>query len=221
MTNHIFPTRIETDRLVFERLTHETVDPFEFYEFVSSEDWRGDATETMPWFRFETLDDVAGFIDHAEDQWTDRESARYLLRTKAGAGEQTDGTSAPPGELVGTTAFIPEWEKRYAGSDVVLSKQYWGRGYGPERGAVLIELTFDQYDLDAYCTSCAAANDSSRRMIEKLIDRYGGQYEGLLRQFGSPRPNGEVTDQHRYSITHSEYEAATTETDSRIIDLDW
>lgn len=112
MTDHLFPTRIETDRLVFQQLSHETVDPFGFYEFVSTEDWQGDATETMPWFRFETLDDVAGFIDHAENQWSARESARYLLRTKAGAGDQPDGTGGPTPELVGTTAF--SWPHSWA-----------------------------------------------------------------------------------------------------------
>lgn len=221
MTDRTFPTRIETDRLVFERLSHETVDLFELYAFVSTEDWQGEATEPMPWFRFRTLDDVASFVDYAEDQWAERASARYLLRTTAGAGDHHDETEASGGELVGTTAFVPEWEKRYAGSDVVLSKQYWGRGIGPERGDVFVELAFDRYDLDAYCTSCAAGNEPSRRMLEKLVDRYGGRYEGRLRNFGAPRPDGEVTDQHRYSITRSEYREATTGTDGRIRDLVW
>lgn len=220
MRNNIFPTRIETDRLVFERLSQETIDLFELYELVSSEHWRGDATEPMPWFRFRTIEEVAGFIEHAENQWRDRESARYLLREAGSeAGDPPNTHTSQP--LLGTTAFIPEWEKRYAGSDIVLSKPYWGRGYGTERGGVFIELTFEQYDLDAYCTSCATDNAPSRGMIEKLVDRYGGQYEGRLRNFGSPRPNGEVTDQHRYSISRSEYEEATSETESPIVDIEW
>lgn len=218
MKNQIFPTRIETDRLVLEQLSHDTTDLFELYEFVSTEHWRGEATEPMPWFRFRTLEEVAGFIDHTEEQWRNRDSARYLLRTK----DADQGPESPSsGTLVGTTAYMPEWDKRYGGSDIVLSKQYWDRGYGTERGAVFVELTFGHYDLDAYCTSCAAGNASSRGMIENLVDRYGGQYEGLMRQFGSPRPNGEVTDQHRYSISRGEYEEAITETESRIVGMEW
>lgn len=210
MTTDLFPERIETQRLLFERLGHETIDPFELYEFVSSDDWQSDALDHMPWFRFQRLDEVAGFIDHAEAEWADRSSARYLLRTN------DDDT-----ELVGTTAFDPEWEHRRAGSDVVLAPRFWGREYGFERASVFVELTFEVYDLDAYCTTCAVDNEPSRRMIEKIVDAYGGQYEGRLRQFGAPHPGGEVTDQHRYSIVRSEYEQATQDEDTLDFEIEW
>lgn len=213
MPHKIFPTRIETDRLVFDRLTHDAIDPFDLHVFVTHEDWQGDATDTMPWFRFDTIDDVAGFIDHAETQWTERESARYLLSRKP-EPENEDHTP----ELIGLTAYVPTWNKRYASSDVVIARSYWGEGYGTERAAALVELAFDHHDLDAYCTSCATDNDPSRRMIEKLVDRYGGQYDGRLRQYGSPRPDGTITDQHRYSILREEYDAATENATIRTID---
>lgn len=210
MRHDIFPERIETRRLIFERLCHETVDPFELYEFVTRDDWQSDALDHMPWFRFQRLDEVAGFIEHAEQEWTDRSSARYLLRTN---DEDTD--------IVGTTAFDPEWESRRAGSDVVLAKRFWGREYGLERASVFIELTFETYDLDAYCTTCAVDNEPSRRMIEKIVDAFGGEYEGRLRQFGAPRPSGEVTDQHRFSIVRSEYERATQGHDTLAFEMEW
>jgi RimJ/RimL family protein N-acetyltransferase len=205
----LFPERIETDRLVFEPVNHETVDVFELYEFVTRDDWQGDATEHMPWFRFQRPDQVAGFVDSAEGQWADRETARYLLRSK---DEDMD--------LVGITAFGPEWDKRRAGSGIVLAKAYWGREYALERASVFIELTFDRYDLDAFYTTCAASNDPSRRMIEKYVDKYGGRHEGLLRQHSS-RPNGDVTDQHRFTIVRSEYEEATDGMETLDFDLDW
>lgn len=49
-----------------------------------------------------------------------------------------------------------------------------------ERASVFVELTVEPYDLDAYYTTCAAGNDPSRRMIEKVIERYGGRHEDLL-----------------------------------------
>ena len=61
----LFPNRIETERLAFERFD-EHVDLFEFYEFVGRDDWRGVATEHIPWFRFERLDEVVEFVDAAE-----------------------------------------------------------------------------------------------------------------------------------------------------------
>lgn len=209
MTEPLFPSRIDSDRLRFERLSHETTDVFELYEFTSDDAWQDHIEETMPWFRFQRVDEVAGFIDHAEQEWRDRNSARYLLRSK-----ETDDA------IVGTTAFIPEWEKRRGGSDIVLSRDYWGRD-GVERGAVFVELTFETYDLYAYCSSCAPGNARSRRMIEKVVDSYGGQDEGCLRQFGSPHPDGAVTDQHRFSIVREEYERATETADVLDFDVAW
>lgn len=209
MTAHdLFPKRIETDRLVFERFDHDNVDPFEFYEFVTRDEWRDQATEHMPWFRFRRLDEVAEFVDHAEREWEDGDTARYLLRLR-----ETD-------DVVGITAYGPEWETRRAGSGIVLSPEYWGNEYGLERASVFVEMTFETYDLDAYYTTCADENEPSRRMIQKYTEMYGGRHEGLLRQHSS-RPSGEVTDQHRFTILRSEYEDATTDVETMQFDAEW
>ncbi|WP_227375229.1 GNAT family N-acetyltransferase [Haladaptatus halobius] len=87
-------------------------------------------------------------------------------------------------------------------------KAILGSGYGTERANAMVELTFERFDLDAYYTTVADGNERSRRMIESYVEAFGGRHEGLLRQY-KPRPNGDVTDQHRYSITREEYESAT------------
>jgi RimJ/RimL family protein N-acetyltransferase len=209
MTRGLFPERIETDRLRLERITDETVDPFELYDLVTTESWRTDVTEHMPWFRFETLDQVTSFVDRAEAQWADGDTARYLLRA-------TDAD----GDLAGLTAFGPEWDERRAGSGIVLAKPYWGREYGLERASAFVELTFERYDLDAFYTTVADENEPSRAMVEKYVDRYGGRHEGRLRQH-SARPSGEVTDQHRYTITREEYEAAAEGRETVAFDVEW
>lgn len=209
MTRDLFPRRIETNRLVFERIDHDTVDPFEFYEFVTRDQWQGAASEHMPWFRFRRLDQITDFVDTAEQQWADCDTARYLLRSK-----ETDNG------IVGITAYGPEWEERRAGSGIVLAADYWGNEYGVERASAFVELTFERYDLDAYYATCAADNDPSRRMIEKYVEKYGGRHEGLLRQH-SPRPNGDVTDQHRFTILRSEYEDATEGMETMGFETDW
>lgn len=112
----LFPDRLETDRLIFERIELDRTDIFELYEFVSRADWQGAATEHMPWFRFTRLDQVTQFVEDATDQWREGETARYLLRAPA-----------EDGGLVGTTAFGPEWEQRRAGSGIILAEEYWGR----------------------------------------------------------------------------------------------
>lgn len=209
MSRSFFPTSIETDRLRFDPLDPDEVDPFALYEFVSRDDWRGAATDHMPWFRFDRVDQVAAFLDRAAEQRRERETARYLLRS-----------TEEDGDIVGVTAFAPEWETRRAGSGIVLAESYWGREYGLERASAFVELAFERYDLDAFYTTCAADNEPSHRMIEKYVDRYGGCHEGLLRQHSS-RPSGEVTDQHRFSILRSEYEAATADRETLSFDVKW
>ncbi len=200
MPKSLFPERIETERLVLERISSENTDLFELYELCSTDSWQTDVTEHMPWFRFQTLSDVGKFVEHAENQWRERDTARYTIRPKSGEGGA--------GELAGLTAFGPEWDERRAGSGIVLAKRFWGRGYGTERARAMVELTFERLDLDAFYTTVADGNERSRRMIESYVERFGGRHEGLLRQYKG-RPSGEVTDQHRYTITREEYESAT------------
>ena len=209
MPRDLFPRRIETDRLVFERVGHDTVDPFDLYAFAQRDDWQGPATEHMPWFRFQRLDHVLGYLDKVEEDRGDREGVAYLLRA-------TD----EGGDLVGITSYSPEWRERRAGTGIVLAREYWGREYALERASAFIELTFERYDLDAFYTTCAADNEPSRRMIEKYVERYGGRHEGLLRQH-SARPDGSVTDQHRFSILRDEYEGATAAVETLDFDVEW
>jgi ribosomal-protein-alanine N-acetyltransferase len=209
MSLNLFPHRIETDRLVFERLSHDTVDPFDLFVFFGGDEWQAAAADHMPWFRFRRLDQVLSFVDDAEQRWADREGARYLLRLPEEGGA-----------LAGTARFGPEWGERRCGSDIVLAKEYWGRGYGAERASVFVELAFERYDLDAWYTTCVAGNEQSYRMIQKYVERYGGRHEGLLRQYSS-RPGGAVTDQHRFSITREEYETATADRETLAFDVAW
>ncbi|KTG07989.1 acetyltransferase [Haloprofundus marisrubri] len=202
MSTPLFPERLETDRLVFERVSHDHTDIFELYDLAQAETWQSQVTEHMPWFRFETLDQVAQFVDDAERQWKERTFARYTIRPKA---DEDDA-----GELAGLTSFRPQWKLRSGSSSVILAERFWGRGYGTERAEKMVELTFERFDLDCYYTTAAAGNDRSQRMISRYIESFGGTHEGLLRQFKT-RPTGEVTDQHRYTITREEYESATKE----------
>lgn len=209
MSHEEFPDRIETERLEFERLAHDRIDRHHVATLLTSEEWH-EGLQAMPWFRFETVEQVAELVDNSEEQWANRESARYLLRRRDS-----------PRELVGTAAFMPEWKKRRATGDVVLSTQFWGNGYGLERAEAFLELAFVGYEFDIYYTSCAPGNERSRRMIETLVDRYDGRYEGRLRNEGAPRPDGTVTDQHRYSISRAEYEQAKAAGSRRDIELCW
>lgn len=194
----LFPPEFETDRLTFERVSPDRTDTFEVHELTTTDRWE-QVTEWMPWYDFDRLDRVRKFLAHQEEQWNEGEKASYTIRPKPGEPHADD--------LVGFTALGSEWDTRRAGSGIVLDPDVWGNGYGHERALEMVRLTFERLRLDAYYTTCAAGNERSRRMIERYVDHFGGRHEGLLRQHSS-RPNGDVTDQHRFTITRAEYEAA-------------
>lgn len=54
-----------------------------------------------------------------------------------------------------------------------------------------------------------AGNDRSERAVGKFIDRAGGQYDGLLRNW-TPL-DGEVADHHRYTVSREEFQQAQGE----------
>ncbi|WP_158055764.1 GNAT family N-acetyltransferase [Halorussus halophilus] len=200
MPDRSYPERIETDRLVLERLSTEHTDLDELADRTLTDSWQTEVTEHMPWFRFEDEEHVSKYIDHCEQQWTDREKANYTIRLKASEPEA--------GELVGLTGYNTDWEAQVASTGIVLAKPFWGRGYAGERIAALLELAFERHEFSAYETEIAAVNERSRRMAEKYVVRFGGKHEGLLRHY-SQRQGGEALDYHRYTILREEYEAAT------------
>lgn len=192
----MFPEHIETDRLSLERISHDSVDVFDLHELYSD----GDDTEEM--FEYwdssphETIKETYEYIDEAERLWDDVEGAKYVIRPE-------DGTEV----IAGTTGLYPDWEKRSANLGILLDKQFWGRGYSGERADALLCVAFDRLDLELVVAAHIDGNEKSRQAINKYVDRYGGQYEGLLRNW-LPL-TGTVADVHRYTISRGEYLEAT------------
>jgi RimJ/RimL family protein N-acetyltransferase len=198
----MFPERIETDRLVLERLCHKHVDLHEFYRICSDADGSeeiDDVTRYMPWEPHTTINESREFIDGAEERWKEGESADYIIRP----GDGEDGADT----FAGVGSLHPDWDRRTGGLGTWLRKRFWGRGYSGERAAALMELAFERLDLDCVAVTHHADNEKSRRAIEKYVEAHGGRCEGRLRNWV---PYGdEVADEYRYTITQDEYRAAT------------
>jgi len=195
----MFPERIDTDRLRLVRISHDTVDPFDLHGLYAD----GDDTEEM--FEYwdssphETLKETYDYVDEAERLWDDGEGAKYVIQPKDGEGGA--------GVVAGTTGLYPDWEKRSANLGVLLDKRFWGRGYSGERADALLAVAFDRLGLELVVAAHVDGNERSRRAITKYVERYGGQYEGLLRNWH--RLPDTVADVHRYTISREEYLAAT------------
>ena len=195
----MFPERIETDRLTLERISHDSVDVFALHELYCN------GVETEEMFEYwdssphETVKETYDYIDEAEELWDDVEGAKYVIRPNK------DEDRA--GVIAGTTGLYPHWGKRSANLGILLDKQFWGCGYSGERADALLSVAFERLELELVVAAHIDGNEKSRLAINKYVERYGGQYEGLLRNW-LPLDNT-VADVHRYTISREEYFEAT------------
>jgi RimJ/RimL family protein N-acetyltransferase len=192
----LFPDRIETDRLVLEALRTETVDPLTYYEHASAEH-ADEVTIHLPWDPHDHPKESLEAIRDAEEAREAGEQAEYVVRPREGE----EGS----GEFAGTTGIYPTWDRRTATFGVWLRPTFWGRGYSGERAAAMIDLAFDRLDLEVVAVAHMDGNEKSRRAVERYVERSGGQYEGLLRNF-KVNDDGTIVDMHRYTVTSDQYE---------------
>jgi len=195
----LFPERIETDRLVLDALSTDTVDPLTLYEHASGES-ADEITTHLPWEPHDHPGESLEAIREAEQAREAGENAQYVIRPNEGE----DGA----GEFAGTAGIYPKWDRRTATFGVWLRPAFWGRGYSGERAAAMVELAFDRLDLEVVAVAHMDGNEKSRRAVEKYVDRFGGRHEGLLRNFQA-NDDGSIVDMHRYTITREQYETAT------------
>ena len=194
----LFPERVETDRLVLEAVRTDTVDPLTYYEHAAAEH-ADEVTTHLPWDPHEHPKESLEAIREAEQAREAGEHAEFVVRPREGE----DGA----GKFAGTTGIYPKWDRRTATFGVWLRPKFWGRGYSGERAAAMIDLALDRLDLDLVAVAHIDGNEKSRRAVEKYVERFGGQHEGLLRNF-QVNDDGSVVDMHRYTITNEQYETA-------------
>lgn len=191
----MFPERIETQRLNLERISADTADLFDLYELYSDGDDVEEMFEYWDSSPHETVKETYDYIEEAERLWEEAEAAKYVILPREGE----DGA----GVIAGTTGLYPEWEKRSANLGILLDKRFWGRGYAGERADAMLSVAFERLDLDLVVAAHVDGNEQSRRAIMKYVERHGGRYEGLLRNWHS-LPDA-VADVHRYTISQDEY----------------
>lgn len=195
----MFPETLETDRLRLERLSTDTVDLRALHEAWSpaAEDVP-ERTRYLPWSPHEHLQETRKYVERMEREWRDGTRAQYVIRPRAGE----DGA----GDLAGEAGLICEWEKDLAVPAIWLRRRFWGRGYSGERADALLALAFEQLDVGVVAVPLHGENERSYRAVEKYVDRYGGRYEGLLRNHAGRYD--EPADHHRFSISRAEYREA-------------
>ena len=149
-----------------------------------------------------------------------------MLRPRNGEDSEqhsSSGSRAESGdgarEIAGSAGLIFSWEKDLAYPTIWLRKPFWRRGYSGERVDALLRLAFDELDIGVVAIPIHGENDRSVRAVEKYVDRYGGRYEGRLRNHAGRYD--EPADHHRFSISQSEYETNRDATVTEEITFDW
>lgn len=198
----MFPETIETDRLRLERLTRDAVDPLKAYEHYAKSDTIEEETRYISWNPHETPKETWDAFSQFGERWEDREDAVYAIFPRDG--------EAGAGEFAGTAGLHLDWDKHAASLGIWLRKPFWGRGYSGERAAALFDLAFSRLDLELVSVSHLPGNDESKRAIEKYTDRFGGCYEGHLRNY-LVDADGAVHDAHRYSVSQEEWRESVAE----------
>ena len=194
----MFPAEFESDRLRFVRLTRETLDPAELYETFGRNADVEKVYEYVDRSPYRTVKEAADAIDRSVERFDTGTAAQYAIRPRHGE----DGA----GQLAGITGIYPKWDRRIATLGIVLDEPFWGRGYAGERAATFLELAFEDLDLEIVAVKYIDGNTKSKRAIESYVERFGGQYEGLVRN--DLHAEGSIYDCHRYSISRAAYDAA-------------
>ncbi|WP_256498948.1 GNAT family N-acetyltransferase [Natronosalvus halobius] len=198
----MFPETFETDRLRFAPLTTDTIAPLELYEYTNPNTEFGAVATHLTTDVHETPNDAREYLLESEKRWNDATRANWAIYPLEG--------EPAAGAFAGVASLIPLWEKRTARLGVWLRKSFWGRGYSSERAAATIAVAFDRLDLEVVSVGYLEGNAKSKRAIEKYVERYGGTYDGVLRNWVPL--DGEVRDLHRYTITAEAWEANRPET---------
>lgn len=198
----LFPEELETERLRLEQVCRDNVTVEELYAIRGSEEEMTSVQRYLPWEKHETPKETADLLDRAEREWEAGQAARYLIVPRANDDRI----------IAGYTKLEVDWNRKTGSLGIWLRKQFWGKGYAGERADSLLEIAFDQLDLEIVVASHHDGNEKSRRAIEKYVDHYGGRYEGLIRN-GATTTDGPV-DIHQYSISTGEYKSVTCDPSS-------
>lgn len=196
----LFPKTIESERLRYERLHPDDVDPFELYKYVKvgAPDIE-EITRYVTWDPYENPKTAFDWVEQAGNDYEEGTGVHYLVRPKAGDRA---------GELAGMAGIGVDWDLRRGTLGTWFRKPFWGRGYSGERAARMLKLAFERLDLEVVTVSHDPDNEPSQRAIEKYVERFGGRKEGYIRN--DIVMNGEPRDTVRYSIAREEWERHST-----------
>lgn len=185
----VFPSYIESERIEFIPVHQSDISVrrmFQRYSSIPEENTTGVTFEP-----YETMDEAKEFLERSKREFNEGESATYVMRL------------CETGDWIGISGLEIRWDRKVAESGIYLFEDYWGEGYGTERGETMLEIAFTEYNIDAGVSRCAVDNTASQKSIEKYVVGNGGSKYGRIpnEQMGS-----QLKDLYMYVVKRTEYE---------------
>jgi len=188
-TEDVFPSHIQSERLEFvpvHRTDISVREMFQRYSSIPKENTSGVTFEP-----YENMSQAKEFREDSQEEFETGQNASYVLKLRE------------TGEWIGVASLHIRWERHVAESGIYLFEEYWENGYGTERGEALLEIAFEEYNIEAWISRCAVDNTASQNSIEKYVVGNGGSKYGRT-------PNKQVGDQlkdeYMYVIRREDYE---------------
>lgn len=141
------PAKIETDRLVLQRLRYEDAEEI-FYAYAS----KPEATKFLSWVTHRSVDDTRAFLSYAVESWSLGTDYSYSIRLKNGM-------------LIGSIGLVHDFGKVQLG--YVLSPGHWDNGYMTEACASVLSVLRSIPGIYRIGTFVDADNIASIKVLEK------------------------------------------------------
>jgi len=141
------PDKIETERLLLQRLRYEDAEEI-FYAYAS----KPEATQFLSWPTHESIDETRIFLKYAIESWNYGLDYSYTIRLKSHV-------------LIGSIGVMHDNGKIQLG--YVLSPVHWGNGYTTEACSRILSILKNLKEVYRIGTFVDAENAASIRVLQK------------------------------------------------------
>lgn len=142
------PERLETDRLLMQRLRYEDAEEI-FYTYAS----KPEATKYVAWPTHQSVQETRRFLDYAVQAWTGGKDYAYSIRLK------------DSNLMVGSFGIINDIGKVSFG--YILGPNHWSKGYATESCQAIMKILKTLPDVYRIWTLVDVDNAASLRVLLK------------------------------------------------------
>jgi ribosomal-protein-alanine N-acetyltransferase len=142
------PERVETQRLVLQRLRYEDAEEI-FYSYAT----KPEATRYLSWKTHESIEDTRAFLRYAVEGWTWGTDYSFSIRMK--------GTNL----FIGSFGVINDKGKLQFG--YVISPSRWGQGFATEAVKAMMDILRELDNVFRIGTFVDAENIASQKVLRR------------------------------------------------------